>query len=99
MSPDADRLLETDPIDPPPDAPQPAQPVVVIQYRTKAPPWLLIIGFSILPLGGMAIYHRRVVEPYRSAVLEARRALETRVVKQDERAGSEVAVATGPAAP
>ena len=99
MSPDADRLLETDPIDPPPDAPQPAQPVVVIQYRTKAPPWLLIIGFAILAVGGWAIYDRLVVEPYRSAALEARWVLETRALRQNEPAGSEAAVDTGPPAP
>jgi hypothetical protein len=100
MSPDTDRLFETDPTDPPADAPKPAQPVVVIQYRSKSPPWLWIFGFSLLAMViGIATYHRLVVERFRSQFVEDKRELESWLARQKERAERPAAVDTGPPVP
>ena len=57
MTHDADRLLEADRIEEVIDAPSPAQPVVVIQYRTKLPSWLTGVALLVLiPLVAGAYY-------------------------------------------
>ncbi len=93
MSSDADRLPEFDLTDPSLDAPPPAKPVVVIPYRTKSPPWLLIIAFmvvsSVVPI---AIYHIVVARRYRDR--EARLEFEIWKAQQKEKAGSVPAVET-----
>jgi hypothetical protein len=99
MSPDTDRLFESDPTDPPADAPHPAQPVVVIQYRSKSPPWLWIIACLGALVVGLSIYHRLVVERIRSQALEDRRELESWLARQKGQAGSPAAVDTGPSVP
>ena len=41
------------------ESPPPAQPVVVIQYRSRGVPWYLVLPLLILvPLGAVAFYHR-----------------------------------------
>ncbi len=54
-----DLNLETDHLDEVIESPPPAQPVVVIQYRTGGVPWYLVLPLLLLvPLGAVAFYHR-----------------------------------------
>ncbi len=51
--------LETDHLEEVIESPPPAQPVVVIQYRTRGVPWYLVLPLLVLvPLGAVAVYHR-----------------------------------------
>ena len=51
--------LETDHLKEVIESPPPAQPVVVIQYRTRGVPWYLVLPLLVLvPLGAVAVYHR-----------------------------------------
>src|SRR5271166_6414084 len=51
--------LETDHLEEVIETPPPAQPVVVIQYRTRGVPWYLVVPALVLvPLGAVAFYHR-----------------------------------------
>src|SRR5271166_3412777 len=54
-----DLNLETDHLEEVIESPPPAQPVVVIQYRTRGVPWYLALPLLVLvPLGAVAVYHR-----------------------------------------
>ena len=54
-----DLNLETDHLEEVIESPPPAQPVVVIQYRTRGVPWYLVLPLLVLvPLGAVAVYHR-----------------------------------------
>ena len=54
-----DLNLETDHLEEVIESPPPAQPVVVIQYRTRGVPWYLVLPLLVLvPLGPVAVYHR-----------------------------------------
>jgi hypothetical protein len=54
-----DLNLETDHLEEVIESPPPAQPVVVIQYRTRGLPWYLVLPLLVLvPLGAVAVYHR-----------------------------------------
>ena len=56
----------------------PAQPVVVIQYRSRGvSSWVFFPLILVIPLGAILIYHRLVVERYRVQAVESRRVLET----------------------
>ena len=51
--------LETEHLEEVIESPPPAQPVVVIQYRSRGVPWYLVLPLLILvPLGAVAFYHR-----------------------------------------
>ncbi len=51
--------LETEHLQEVIETPPPAQPVVVIQYRTRGVPWYLVLTLMILvALGAVAFYHR-----------------------------------------
>ncbi len=53
--------LETDHLEQVIESPPPAQPVVVIQYRSRGVPWYLVLPLLIVvPLGAVGIYHRVV---------------------------------------
>jgi hypothetical protein len=54
-----DLNLETDHLEEVIESPPPAQPVVVIQYRTRGVPWYLVLPLLVLvPLGAVAVTHR-----------------------------------------
>ena len=54
-----DLNLETDDLEEFIESPPPAQPVVVIQYRTRGVPWYLVLPLLVLvSLGAVAVYHR-----------------------------------------
>ncbi len=51
--------LETDRLEELMESPPPAQPVVVIQYRSRGVPWYLVLPLLVLvPIGAVAVYHR-----------------------------------------
>jgi len=61
--------LETDHLKEVIESPPPAQPVVVIQYRTRGVPWYLVLPLLVLvPLGAVAIYHRVSSHAHRTFV-------------------------------
>jgi hypothetical protein len=77
MNQEPDRLLESDRLEDVLEEKGPPHPVLVVQYRTRTVPWLLIIALAItLGLGSLFIYHRREVERFRAQAVEARRELE-----------------------
>ncbi len=82
-----DLNLETDHLEEVIESPPPAQPVVVIQYRTRGVPWYLVLPLLVLvPLGAVAVTHRvssRVrypLVPPPSADQSTRKATERRAV-------------------
>ena len=61
--------LETDDLEEFIESPPPAQPVVVIQYRTRGVPWYLVLPLLVLvPLGAVAVYHRVSSRAHRTFV-------------------------------
>ena len=61
--------LETDDLEEFIESPPPAQPVVVIQYRTRGVPWYLVLPLLVLvPLGAVAVYHRVFSRAHRTFV-------------------------------
>jgi hypothetical protein len=82
-----DLNLETDDLEEFIESPPPAQPVVVIQYRTRGVPWYLVLPLLVLvPLGAVAVYHRvtsrvqRTFVPPPSADQSTRKAAERQAV-------------------
>ncbi len=82
-----DHNLETDHLEEFIESPPPAQPVVVIQYRTRGAPWYLVLPLLVLvPLGAVAVYHRissrshRTFVPPPSVDQSTRQAAESRAV-------------------
>jgi hypothetical protein len=70
MTNEPEVTLETDHLDEVIEAPPPAQPVVVIQYRSRGAPWYLVLPLLLLvPLGAVAVYHRVTSRGRRSIVL------------------------------
>jgi len=74
---DADVSLESDRLEQYLETADPAQPVVVIQYRNRGvSSWLFYTLIVVIPLGAIWIYHRLVVERYRvQDIVETRRAM------------------------
>jgi len=74
---DVDVSLESDRLDQYLETADPAQPVVVIQYRNRGvSSWVFFTLILVIPLGAILIYHRLVVERYRvQALIESRRAM------------------------
>jgi hypothetical protein len=90
--------MEVDRIDRHGEAPEAVPPVVVIQYRTKAPLWILAITLSFLiPACGIMIYHRLVVAQLRAEAADARRVLQDWV--NGARAGAVTPARIEPPAP
>jgi hypothetical protein len=82
MSQEPDRLLESDRLEEVLEEEGPPQPVLVVQYRTRTVPWLLIVALAItLGLGSLFLYHRREVERLGAQALEARRELQRLAAK------------------
>lgn len=84
-----DLNLETDHLEEVIESPPPAQPVVVIQYRTRGVPWYLVLPLLVLvPLGAVAVYHRvssrarRTLVPPPSADQSTRKAAERQAVTE-----------------
>ena len=99
MSQESDRLLESDRLEDVLEEEGPPQPVLVVQYRTRTMPWLLIFALSItLGLGSLFIYHRREVDRLPRQALEARRELQQlAAMTRAEEARSEPRAADPPA--
>jgi hypothetical protein len=96
MTDNADRLLETSQIEEVIDAPGPAQPVVVIQYRTKLPSWLPGVALIVLlPLGGSLFYYNRINDRLRAQAAEAKHELANLTAK-NQPGDSKPAVAEPP---
>jgi hypothetical protein len=75
---DRNQILETDAIESPPGAAEPAQPVVVVQYRSRGVPiWALVLLIFLIPVTSILVYHRLVVERFRRQSSETRQALES----------------------
>lgn len=63
---------ESDPAARPHQAAQPAQPMVVVQYRQRGVPWWLLSLLTILvPICTILIYHSMVVGRYRAETVQA----------------------------
>jgi len=84
-----DLNLETDHLEEVIESPPLAQPVVVIQYRTRGVPWYLVLPLLVLvPLGAVAIYHRvsshahRTFVPPPSVDQSTRKAAESQAVTE-----------------
>jgi hypothetical protein len=85
MISDKDLNLETDRLDEVLEAPNPAQPVVVVQYgRRGIPSWVLVLLMLLVPCGAMYAYQRVVVERYRAQLLQTRQALESWAARHPE---------------
>ena len=83
MNQQPENLLETDRLEEVLDEPGPPHPVVVIQYRSRVIPWLLLLLILVLSMGGLlvrfraqAIEAKREVERLREAERAERRALQ-----------------------
>ncbi len=85
MSQEPENLLETDRLEEVLDEPGPPHPVVVIQYRSRVVPWLiLMLLLVLLPMVGLLVQYRREAARSRAEALEARRELER--LREAERA-------------
>jgi hypothetical protein len=77
MQTDRNQILETDALEPGPSTAEPSQPVVVVQYRNRGvPAWALVLLICMVPLT-ILVYHRLVVERYRSQTVANQLALES----------------------
>jgi hypothetical protein len=78
---EGDLSLDSDQLEEKLEAANPAQPVVVIQYRNRGvSSWLFFTLILAIPLGAILLYHRLVVERYRvQAAIESRKALANRL--------------------
>ncbi len=73
MSQEHENLLEVDHLEEVLDEPGPPQPVVVVQYRSRAAAWLAIVSVVVaVALGSLLFYHFREVERLRVQAQEAR---------------------------
>jgi hypothetical protein len=69
--------LESDRLEQLLEAPGPAQPVVMVQYRNRGVPWWVLVPLLFLaPLVAILIYHQQVVERYRAQAAEATHVME-----------------------
>jgi hypothetical protein len=72
MKSEQDPMLETDHLDELLEVTPPAQPVVVVQYRTRGvPSWVFVPLLILVPLGAIVVYHRMFVERYRVQAAQA----------------------------
>ena len=71
MNQQPENLLETDRLEDVLDEPGPPNPVVVIQYRSRVIPWLILMLFlAVVPMLGLLVHYRR--EAARSAPRRSR---------------------------
>ncbi len=70
--------LETDRLEQLLEAPAPAAPVVMIQYRDRGIPWWVFVPLLfVVPIVTIVVYHHSVVERYRAQAAEATHFVET----------------------
>ena len=80
MMSDAEQMLESDHLDELLETPEPAQPVVVVQYRNRGPsPWLFGPFLLMVTAAALYVYHRTVVERYRVQAAEDRQFLAKKI--------------------
>ena len=85
MKSEKGRMLETDRLDELLEVPPPAQPVVVVEYRSRGvPSWVFFPLIFVVPTAALVVYHRMVVERYRVQAAQANSLLEREI--SDERA-------------
>jgi len=101
-----DLNLETDHLEEVIESPPPAQPVVVIQYRSGGVPWYLVLPLMVLvPLGAVAVYHRvssraqRTFVPPPPVDHSTRQAAEGQATASNVDAGAPLALNSQPIAP
>ncbi len=77
MTKHADVSLESDDLDGDLEKEAPPPPVMVVQYKKRGiPAWIAFPLIMSVPIISILIYHRLVVEPYRSRAAEAERVLD-----------------------
>ena len=76
MTQEQPAMLESDRLDDLLEAPVPAPPVLVVEYRDRVgPPKVFFLVLFVVPLVAIFLYHRTVVERYRVQVARANAAL------------------------
>jgi hypothetical protein len=83
MISEQDPMLESDHLDELLERPAPAQPVVVVEYRSRGvPSWVFFPLIIVVPLGTLYAYHRMVVERDRIQVARANAQLEREIIAE-----------------
>ena len=80
MTSDVEQMLESDHLDQLLETPEPAQPVVVVQYRNRGvSPWLAVPFVFVVTAAALYVYHRTVVERFRVQAAEDRQFLAKKI--------------------
>jgi hypothetical protein len=80
MTSDVEQMLESDHLDQLLETPEPAQPVVVVQYRNRGvSPWLFGPFVLVVIAAALYVYHRTVVERFRVQAAEDRQFLAKKI--------------------
>jgi hypothetical protein len=80
MTSDVEQMLESDHLDQLLETPEPAQPVVVVQYRNRGvSPWLFGPFVVVVIAAALYVYHRTVVERFRVQAAEDRQFLAKKI--------------------